>query len=158
MNTIDIIQCLTAVTQQTGPTGGLPLTHGTPAEQNFEAENATFPKIYVDEPLSSRGIIGQGGGMQTVYEVKLFFADKAVLDATPQQQRPIIMQQRAYAKEFITRLQQFTYNDGRKMFNLQSGAEIRLTDVVNLPFDVGLTGVFVEMDLPVFDYNSICVV
>jgi hypothetical protein len=30
--------------------------------------------------------------------------------------------------------------------------------VVNLPYDVGLTGVLLEIDLPVFDYNSNCIV
>lgn len=156
MNTLDIIEALGLVAATTG-IGGLTLTYGTRYEQNKDADNATFPKLYLDEPLTSRETI-RSAGTTTVYEVKLFFADKALLDATPQQQRQTIVQMRSLAKEFITRLQQQTYADDRKIFNLASGTQFTLTDVVNLPYDVGLTGVLLEIDLPVFDYNGNCIV
>lgn len=157
MNLLDITDALNQVATATG-TVGLTLTYGTRYEQNKDADNAVFPKLYLDEPLTSHETIRSNGNTSTVYEVKLFFADKAQPDATPQQQRQTIVQMRALAKEFITRLQQQTYTDERKIFNLQSGTQFTLTDVVNLPYDVGLTGVLLEIDLPVFDYNSNCIV
>lgn len=156
MNILDITDALNMVAAATGT--GLPLSYGTRYEQNKDADNATFPKVYLDEPLTSHETIRSNGNTSTVYEVKLFFADKAQPDATPPQQRQTIMQMRALAKEFITRLQQQTYTDERRIFNLQSGTQFTLTDVVNLPYDVGLTGVLLEIDLPVFDYNANCII
>jgi hypothetical protein len=155
MNATDIIDVLSQTAQQTG---GLALSYGTRFEQNHDGDSAQFPKVYLDEPLTSYETLRSAGNTNTVYSIKLFFANKANLDATPQQQRATIVQMRSLAKEFIVRLQQQTHPDGRKVFNLVAGAQFTLTDVVNLPYDVGLTGVLMEMDLPVFDYNPICIV
>jgi hypothetical protein len=159
MQAVDIVTVLEEVIGLIGASPALTLTHGTRFEQNNDGDNATFPKVYLDEPLKSRETIASGGNAQVVYPVVLFFADKAILDATPSQQRVIILQMRTYAKEFITRIQAYTYQaNGLKAFNMSSGLTYNLTDVVNLPYDVGLTGVLLEIELPIINYGAICIV
>jgi len=158
MQAVDIVDVLQDVVGLIGASPALTLTHGTRFEQNKEADNATFPKVYLDEPLRSRETLSSMGNAQVVYPVVLFFADKAILDATPAQQRVTILQMRTYAKEFITRIQAYTYTNGRKAFNFDNGLNYTITDVVNLPYDVGLTGCLLEMDLPIINYGTICIV
>lgn len=153
----DIVQLLTSVAQILGNTG-LPLVHGSAAELNVNEEPAVFPRLYLDEPLVSKHKISSTGSISTTYKLKLFFCDKSALDAAPQQLRSQIVIMRSYAREFVSRLMQHTYLDGRKVFALQSGTEYILTDVVNLPFDTALTGVLLELDLPVIEYNTNCIV
>jgi hypothetical protein len=158
MQAIDIVTVLSNVVGQIGASPALTLTHGTRFEQNKEADNAIFPKVYLDEPLQSREVLKATGNTDVVYPVKMFFADMVEPDATPAQQRTIILQQRTYAKEFLVLLTQAQYNDGRRIFNLSSGINVVLTDVVNLPYDVTLSGVFLEMDLPIINYGTICII
>jgi protein-disulfide isomerase-like protein with CxxC motif len=158
MQAVDIVDVLQDVVGLIGASPALTLTHGTRFEQNKEADNATFPKVYLDEPLRSRETLSSMGNAQVVYPVALFFADKAILDATPAQQRVTILQMRTYAKEFITRIQSYTYTNGRKAFNFDNGLNYTITDVVNLPYDVGLTGCLLEMDFPIINYGTICIV
>lgn len=158
MQAVDIVTILSDIIGLIGASPPLTLTHGTRPEQNFEADNAIFPKVYLDEPLQSRETIKAVGNTDVVYPVKLFFADKADLDATPAQQRVTILQMRTYAKEFITLLSNAQYQNGQRIFSPLKDTTVTLTDVVNLNYDVGLTGVLLEISLPVINYGDICLV
>lgn len=158
MQAVDIVTVLSEIVGSIGASPALVLTHGTRFEQNKDGDNAAFPKVYLDEPLRSRETISSAGNSTVVYPVAMFFADKAILDATPAQQRVTILQMRAYAKEFIVRLQSVQDANGKKYFNVSTGTTYTLTDVVNLPYDVGLTGVLLEIDLPIVNGGAICIV
>jgi hypothetical protein len=158
MQAVDIVTVLSEVVGSIGVSPALTLTHGTRFEQNKDGDSATFPKVYLDEPLRSRETIASMGNSTVVYPVVLFFADKAILDATPAQQRVTILEMRTYAKEFVVRLQTAEDANGRKYFDLTTGTSYTLTDVVNLNYDVGLTGVLLEIELPIVNRGAICIV
>lgn len=137
------------------PSGAIPLLSGTVAEQNIDSATQ-FPRIYVDEPLTSTHTLTSVGTLQTVYNLRLFFANQAVLDHTPAQQQTLIEAMRTLARQFIMAMQTATHTNGQRVFNFSTGSLFRMTDVVNLRYDEGLTGVYLEMDVPMFDYSPVC--
>lgn len=137
------------------PSGIIPLISGTTSEQNVDV-TTQFPRIYVDEPLTSTHTLTSVGTLQTVYNLRLFFATQAVLDHTPAQQQTLIEAMRNLARQFIIAMQTATYPNGQRVFNFSTGSLFRMTDVINLRYDDGLTGVYLEIDVPMFDYSANC--
>lgn len=158
MITIDIIELLDQVAQQINQPDGIAIYHGTAYEQNKEAEEITYPHICIEEPLTSRETIRAAGSITIAYQLRLLFVTKSTLDSTPQQQRPLILSTRALARQFLTQAIKHTYNDGRRVFDISNGLEYTLTDIVDLMYDAALTGVRLEIELPVFEYNGNCLI
>ena len=153
MSIIDILT--TVLTGLYSP--ALTIYHGSQFENNFTGDNATFPAVFIDEPIVTNGVIKQVGISYDSPTVRMYFCDKiALVDATPAQQKVIIDAAKAQIRTFLNSLSTAKDGNGRKYFNVQQGLAFTITDVINLPWDVATSGARLEIQLPLFNYDPFC--
>jgi hypothetical protein len=128
-------------------TGNPSFYHGIKGWQNLEADDESFPAVYLDEPIISYDDIKQSGYIEESYPLKLLFIDKSHPDWNPIQHQVVITAMRLLRREFLNKLQQ---ND-----DIRHIASSQTTDVMNL-FDANVSGVFVEVTVYFYNQESSC--
>lgn len=129
--------------------------NGTDSQNNIKADSVTFPCVFIDQPITAKGKVRQSSVLDKTYTVKIFFADKGNIDNTPTQDQTIIDAQTAICDAFLLAIQSYEVNSQR-IFNMSGGEDFTQYEVLNLPFDVGCTGVILEMDFKLYNYNPLC--
>jgi len=121
---------------------------GEQSWQNYLADNEALPAVYLDEPISSKFKIIQGGGVQEVYELKLLILHKSQLDWTPQQYGEVIELARQEARKLTILINE---SESVKTF-----ADPKILEFKNL-FDANLSGVILSSEITFYSNSGICV-
>lgn len=126
---------------------------GNEGWQNFLADGATMPGVFLDEPITTNDIIRPPGNIEMAYNIRLLFGNRSQLDYTPEQHRPIIKAEHLAAGQFLLRLN--ASKDSHNRNNFTRITNIRRSEFQNL-FDENLTGVELLFQAVLFDASSIC--
>lgn len=121
--------------------------YGDDAEQNFAADNDTFPAAYLNFPFETIFDIKQSGYVVEECVIDLFFCDKVKMDASPAEQLIVIREMMHFVKTFLSRVQDNS--------NIRSFRDPVGTGVQNL-FDVNVTGVLLSMVIEFVNDDPIC--
>ena len=121
---------------------------GEQSWQNYLADNDALPAVYLDEPISSKFKIIQGGGVQEVYELKLLILHKSQLDWTPQQHGEVIELARQEARKLTILINE---SESVKTF-----LDPKILEFKNL-FDANLSGVILSSEITFYSNSGICV-
>lgn len=121
---------------------------GEQSWQNYLADNDALPAVYLDEPISSKFKIIQGGGVQEVYELKMLILHKSQLDWTPQQHGEVIELARQEARKLTILINE---SESVKTF-----LDPKILEFKNL-FDANLSGVILSSEITFYSNSGICV-
>lgn len=129
--------------------------YGLKGWQNLKADKtATFPVIFLDEPITSNDTFGQGGAIDIQYNLNIAFLTKSKLDWTPEEHDVCIQSMRNLRREFILRLKKVKNNTTNEHL-FRSIDNIVTTNAVNV-FDVNLSGVLVSFQIVPMSGDGIC--
>lgn len=121
---------------------------GEQSWQNYLADNDALPAVYLDEPISSKFKIIQGGGVQEVYELKMLILHKSQLDWTSQQHGEVIELARQEARKLTILINE---SESVKTF-----LDPKILEFKNL-FDANLSGVILSSEITFYSNSGICV-
>jgi len=140
---ISIIQAIIAAM-----TGSPTFIYGDAGWNNFKGDNtASFPVVFLNEPLMSNDTLHQGGYYEEEYPLQMLFLKKSKLSWTPEEHHVVIDAMRTLRREFVNRLQD------NAAVNTLTG--FSTTDVINV-MDLNLSGVLIEFNCKLFNTESNC--
>lgn len=128
--------------------------YGPKEWQNYSADNATLPVMYVNEPITSDDTFTQSGRIIEEYNLEIFFGKQAEPDWTAAQHHTNCVQpMRELANEFILRLLEKRDNVNREL--VETIRNIQKSNIQGL-FDTYSSGVVVTLRLTPYDYGRVC--
>lgn len=139
-------------------TDGFTAYVGKRPDQNFAADELTYPAAFLDTPLRSKPDIAINNVFEHNIPMSIFFAYKADLDSTsPQNFTAIKTKAWDAAREFIIRLKKYNKEDPND--NKISIKEIKGVDMVDVDnvFDINLCGCLLTFTVIISDGSSVCV-
>lgn len=123
--------------------------YGPRPDQNFDADELTYPMIFLDKPITAHVQNTKGTYRLLRIKLGLFFAYKASIDQTePSKFTAIKTMAWEAAREFVLRLRKLD-DDIRDVVDEQ------LTDVDHV-FDINLAGCYAEITVDVIDAGPVC--
>jgi hypothetical protein len=147
--------CATIVSELT--TDDFSFHYGKKPDQNFDADEMTYPAVFLDQPIASELPNKKGSADVHRIPLTLFFAYKSDTDDTKETKLSDYKTNAwAAAKEFILRLR--AYNGGTPDGNdwVIDVENRKLTDVDNV-FDINLCGCLLQFTLILTDSSSTCI-
>jgi len=122
--------------------------YGTKPDQNFEADEFTYPVVFLDKPIQARIKNTITNVRESTVDMKLLFAYLAEIDAT-EPEKFENMKRSAWnaAREFVLRLREYA--------DIKDVTNEFITDVDHV-FDINLVGCFLEVTVVIVDANGTC--
>lgn len=128
---------------------GLGFYHGAEDWQNLQADEDSFPAIYLDQPITNDYDVTSTGYIGSDYPIKLLFCYKSQLDwTTTEHEDNCISLADAKIREFISRCQAHS--------SVNSVSEASGLEFINL-FDVNCSGKILSVKLELNNEDSVCV-
>jgi hypothetical protein len=124
-------------------------SYGAPPDQNFDADEYTYPHVFLDKPIRAKVFNSKSGTRELTVTMQLFFAYKTEMDE-PEGAKFDNVKVVAWnsAREFVLRLRK--YDD-----YIKDVVDEQLTDVDHV-FDINLSGVLLEVTVVIIDAGGIC--
>lgn len=121
--------------------------HGEKWEQNLQDEQAVFPLVMLEHPVTSTDeIVGQGN-YPTTYDLTIFFSNKSKLSDFQTDRQPNIDAMLALKREFLLRLNQDPAVD--KIISSKT------TELINV-FNLNLDGILLKLSVKLRDIAPVC--
>lgn len=123
--------------------------YGTPPDLNFEADELTYPMVFLEKPVSADVLNTKSGTREVRVNVALLFTYLVELDET-EPNKFAMAKAKAWdaAREFVLRLRK--YDDWIKDVTSE-----KLEDVDHL-FDINLAGCVAYLSFVIVDAGPIC--
>ena len=122
---------------------------GKKPDQNFDADEAVYPVVFLDKPIKSDDDFHQTNYVEANIPIALFFAYTHELDDTEIGTKFTVSKTKAWnaAREFVLRL--------KKRDDIESVTSISRLDIDGT-FDINLTGCILNCTLKIRDSDSSC--
>ncbi len=123
--------------------------HGNEDWQNLQADEQSFPAVYLDQPITNDYELSPTGYIGAEYPIKLLFCYKSEMDyTTTQHEDNCITPADTKIREFISRCQAHE--------SVSEVSEASAIEFTNL-FDVNCSGKILSIKLGLNNTDSVCV-
>lgn len=132
--------------------GGYTFYYGERPDQNFEADEFTYPAVFLDVPITAKVKNNISGFREATVTVALFFANKTEMDedASDTDVEDVIQASWNAAREFVLRVRDYNSDIVKDV------TEETVTDAFNV-FDINLSGALLELTFVIKDNASTCI-
>lgn len=124
--------------------------YGTPPDLNFEADELTYPMVFLEKPVRSTVINQRSGAREHQVHIALMFVYMVEIDDTePDKFANAKVKAWQAARHFVLRLRQYDSSIVRDVLHEEN------EDVDHL-FDINLAGCILQLTYATIDADPIC--